>query len=725
MKLAGLLSRGKIRTKIILLIAPILVAIIALTVVTQLTGVMLAEKLKGTNASILALGGYKKTHEQVNTFLAETTADNMTSVKRLLQTQAVEINENIVSINSELEKKYLIDARNTTVQLQAKVDDLWQIHLREIKNREALAAGLRLLLEIRSNLFSQVTMLGQASTFTGQNANPGQKLDASLYEVRIAASDLLGAPTKTNVQRFRAKLKGPDSYLNKFRPLAAKLPSIATSIDQAGKLLQGLSVYAGGLSDDIKARSAVYDQIAQDINFAWVNIVRFADAQRTGAAKVQRQAQFISLSASIGVIVFGIIAGISLLAALRKPIEGLTVAMRRLASGDLDAGVDGTARTDEIGEMARALHIFRENAYAKLEAERQAATTREFATDQERIRNEEKAHDAELTRHAVDALALGLGRLASGDLTVRLDDAFKPELDQLRLDYNQSMEGLGASLTLASRKVETIRNRMGEMQRAAEHLAQRTEQQAASVEETAAALNEIVGVILEANRQSDQVEAAANHANADTDVSRQEVLRAVDAMIEIERSSAQIESIVEIIEQVAFQTNLLALNAGVEAARAGESGKGFAVVAHEVRELAQRTGASVLEIRTLISDTNRKIGDGVRLVKGARAALDLITANVSTIADGIRSIAHGARSQSTSIQELNVSLNLIDQIVQQNGTMVDQTQAVATSVATEIFDLHRLLGAFKLRPEGETSSPTRVVVDICRDPLKQNRSRNP
>ncbi|WP_064713478.1 methyl-accepting chemotaxis protein [Rhizobium bangladeshense] len=693
-----MLAGSRIQTKILMLVLPMIIGIVALVMVNYYAGSLLDRRLVGTSASIVTLGGYKQAHEQMRAFLADTTEENRDAVKKLLDEQAGQINEDLALATTQEEVEVLEKAKDTTLGLKTKVDQLWTMHERETQTRESLSAAVKSIVALRSKLFMDVTLAGAGSTADYRsNSSLSQKLDTSIYELRIAAAELSGEPTTISVQTFRNKVRNAGNFLLKYNALADRRPAIAELTSHAARIVEESSLAADALLQGAQQRQASYAAAADDINTAWRNIVVFADAQRDGAASVQKQARRLSIVSGVIVGLFGIAAGYLLIAALKRPIQVLTEDMRRLSGGELDHEVSGVDRGDEIGEMARALRIFRENAYSRIAAEEEASATRRQA-GADRLKQEElKVLDAELTRRAVDMLAFGLQKLAEGDLSVRLEDEFKDELDQLRVDFNQSMERLNETLAEANRKANLISQDMVEMQRSAEHLSRRTEQQAASVEETAAALSEIMNVATQSNRRTDEVEVAARHASAEAQKSRDVVSRAVGAMGQIESSSGKIATITEIIERIAFQTNLLALNAGVEAARAGESGKGFAVVAHEVRELAQRTAGAVLEIRELISEAGLQIADGVELVRAAQITLDQITGNVSDITSGIQSIAQGARDQSGSIQEVTVSLSQIDRITQQNGSMVEETHAVVQSVADQIVGLKNLLDAFRLR----------------------------
>ncbi len=185
-----------------------------------------------------------------------------------------------------------------------------------------------------------------------------------------------------------------------------------------------------------------------------------------------------------------------------------------------------------------------------------------------------------------------------------------------------------------------------EIAAAANDLSQRTERQAASLEQTAAALDQITSNVSSAHQRTEEARRIAAQANLSADRSVEVVSNAVNAIHRIETSSKQIASIIGVIDEIAFQTNLLALNAGVEAARAGEAGKGFAVVAQEVRELAQRSANAAREIKGLIQNSSSEVEGGVKLVRDAGEALQMIGGFIVDINAHMDAIATSAKEQS-------------------------------------------------------------------------------
>jgi methyl-accepting chemotaxis protein len=234
-------------------------------------------------------------------------------------------------------------------------------------------------------------------------------------------------------------------------------------------------------------------------------------------------------------------------------------------------------------------------------------------------------------------------------------------------------------------------------------LSRRTEQQAANLEETAAALDQITTAVRKAAEGAGEANNVAGNAKIDAERSGQVVQQTVQAMSGIEASSKQITNIIGVIDEIAFQTNLLALNAGVEAARAGDAGRGFAVVATEVRALAQRSADAAKEIKALISTSSRQVESGVKLVGETGTALTRIVEQVERLNILITEIAASAREQATGLGEVNAAVNQMDQVTQQNAALVDETTLASTGLADQASELARLIGKFKLK-DGAASS---------------------
>jgi methyl-accepting chemotaxis protein len=166
-------------------------------------------------------------------------------------------------------------------------------------------------------------------------------------------------------------------------------------------------------------------------------------------------------------------------------------------------------------------------------------------------------------------------------------------------------------------------------------------------------------------------------------------------MDQIEKSSAEIQTIIGVIDEIAFQTNLLALNAGVEAARAGDWGRGFAVVASEVRALAQRSADAAKQIKSLISRSTSQVAMGVRLVGTTGESLTSIVAQVAEAAKIVSEIAGAATEQATGLNEVNTAVTQMDQITQQNAAMVEQSTAASRSLQHESESLKIMIERFK------------------------------
>jgi methyl-accepting chemotaxis protein len=296
---------------------------------------------------------------------------------------------------------------------------------------------------------------------------------------------------------------------------------------------------------------------------------------------------------------------------------------------------------------------------------------------------------------AVKSLATGLTELAHGNLEQRITTLFPENLEQLRVDFNESIDKLRAAMQSVAENARAIAAGAAEVRTASDDLSKRTEQQAASVEETAAALEEITTTVADSSRRAEEAGQLVARTKDGAEQSGMVVKSAISAMGAIEQSSREISNIIGVIDEIAFQTNLLALNAGVEAARAGEAGKGFAVVAQEVRELAQRSAGAAKQIKSLINTSAEQVKVGVDLVAKTGTALERIVSQVQEIDVNVSAIVESAREQSGGLKEINQAVITMDQGTQQNAAMVEESTAASHGLASEAESLNRLLATFK------------------------------
>ena len=493
-----------------------------------------------------------------------------------------------------------------------------------------------------------------------------------------------------------------------------RLSDAILALSRAGNA-KSLELFEG---DELKVYFATVAAIQADLDFNVLEGKRAADA---GAAQGRFARTWIL--AVLGVMV-GLCAsmGLLLVRGISSPITTMTTAMLRLAEHDLAVVVPGVGRGDEIGAMAGAVQVFKDNALHAQALEREQAMAREQRTiEDERVRAAaEQAAAAEAAALVVGSIGAGLECLAAGDLTCRLETALPPAYEKLRSNYNTAMDQLQAAMRAIIGNAHGIRSGTGEISQAADDLSRRTEQQAASLEETAAALDEITATVRKTADGAKQARDVAARTRSDAEHSGEVVRQAVAAMSGIEQSSRQIGQIVGVIDEIAFQTNLLALNAGVEAARAGDAGRGFAVVASEVRALAQRSAEAAKEIKALISASAQQVGSGVKLVGETGEALSRIVAQVAEVSGVVGEIASSAQEQATGLAEVNTAVNQMDQVTQQNAAMVEQSTAASHALARETEELTQLTGRFQL---GQGEGNTLVVEPLRRTPAGKPASR--
>ena len=315
----------------------------------------------------------------------------------------------------------------------------------------------------------------------------------------------------------------------------------------------------------------------------------------------------------------------------------------------------------------------------------------------------------ELTRvvsRATDELATMLAAMAEGDLDRRIDADFQGQFGDLKDHANNTASQLALIVGDVKLAAGEMSSATSEISSGVEDLSHRTEQAASSLEETAAATDQMSSTVKQNAENAKEADRLADAANHTASKGGEVVEQAVSAMNGIESSAQKITDIIGVIDEIAFQTNLLALNASVEAARAGEAGKGFAVVAQEVRQLAQRSAQAASDIKTLIQNSNNQVKDGVQLVNQAGEALGEIVGSIGEVTEIVRKISHASQDQASGVQEINSSINNMDQMTQQNAALVEESTAAARALSDEAGKLSELMAFFKLDGAKPSSRPS-------------------
>lgn len=363
------------------------------------------------------------------------------------------------------------------------------------------------------------------------------------------------------------------------------------------------------------------------------------------------------------------------------PYVTTVLRMEALASGDTASPILFQDHTrDCVGRMARAMNTFQDNALK----------VRDAAAGQQLI---------------VDVLSGALEKLANNDLAFTLDRHLPLEYKKLRYDFNDAVSALREALAVVEEARQSIDRGASEISVAVADLATRTQDQAGRVERTLTEMGALTDEVSRTASDAAAVDLSMVDTRRQVEASGEMMKRAVSAMANIERSSDEISSIVDLIDGIAFQTNLLALNAGVEAARAGEAGKGFAVVASEVRALAQRAAEAANEIKAKVTSSRQQVETGVALVGDTGKALDRIVGSIAEMTLLVTGISQSTRRQANSLATVNTTVSDIEKMTQQNAAMVEQASAATHSLARQAADLNTQLSKFVLHKRTSSGAP--------------------
>ncbi|KPQ05749.1 MAG: methyl-accepting chemotaxis protein [Rhodobacteraceae bacterium HLUCCA12] len=502
-----------------------------------------------------------------------------------------------------------------------------------------------------------------------------------------------------------SELERAQDQLHNAQTLLQSIPPASLRGDERGLLASSRDGVAAFVDEmavveqaelDYRQRAADRQSVVEPLMAALDGMLHDSDAYISDLAQSSGETVRSTITSLLvgAVAIFALGAAIAVLLsvdisrALRRTVDQT----RRLAEGDLGVAVTGAENRSELGDLSRALEVFKQNA----------EETRRLTAESDARRAEDDARqEREMARQqrVVNDIGAGLNRLAAGDLTRHIDspanDPFPTEYDGLRKSYNDVVDQLSGIVARIGAVADSVRAGSGEINAASQDLSARAETQAATLEESAAALNQLTESVRSTAQRASAAEQSSQDNRAHAESGAQIVGEAMNAMKGIERSSEQITRIIGVIDDIAFQTNLLALNAGVEAARAGDAGRGFAVVASEVRGLAQRASESAREIKTLIRESATQVEAGSELVNRTGESLEEILRRAADVSGLVAEIAVAASEQAAGLDEINTGVNQLDQVTQQNAAVAEETTAAATSLLQKAEELTHELAGFQ------------------------------
>ena len=447
---------------------------------------------------------------------------------------------------------------------------------------------------------------------------------------------------------------------------------------------------------------------------------------------------------------------------IAAPANTIAESLQALAQGDTTMDCSESVADTEIGKIAAAAQVFRTKLVENqklVSASRDAAARQEqmlaeqaqLLEDHKRLNAEQKATDATLKarqealdrllgdidgvvsaglegdfsrrlpqgydEQELESMAQSMNRLlenverglnavkhlalrfSGGDLSAQMHGDFRGSFAELQRDFDQAFTQVSDLVNGLRNSAQAIAGQTDSIAGASASLSEQTEHQARAVESTAASLKQLSASLQGSAEATGAADQLVQDASTKAVKSGEVVTRAVEAMERIQKSSTEIQSIIGVIEDIAFQTNLLALNAGVEAARAGDAGRGFAVVASEVRSLAQRSSEAAMEISSLISSSGEAVKTGAELVNRGGAALQDIVEEMRQIATKMAEVATSSQQQAEGVTRISSDLSRIDSSAQHNAATFEETSAATKMLSTETTALTDAISVFTTKDE--------------------------
>ncbi len=526
--------------------------------------------------------------------------------------------------------------------LNTKDTEIYEMNLRSIE----------VMGNIREDFQAEQIALNKLVLYSGE-------ANGSLNEV-LAELDDLALQATENITQYEATMSDPsletayyeakDIYSKDFQEIKAKVREYA----QAGDSANAYKTLAEG--------EEVITKVEQGLSQSATNNSEWAKAAVDENGNLFRQMSIIQIIVVAAAVVVAIFLGLYLAKMISRPIRACIDRMKLMAEkGDTKSPVQVFESRDESGQLSQMMSGLFTGIY-------------ELIADQSRV-----------------MVALG-----EGDFTQTTNCEYVGDFAILKSTMQKIESSMNDTLSRINQSADQVSTGSGQVSNGAQELAQGATEQASTIQELADTLNMTAKGIKANADDAGEVSQKVQQVASEVLESNEKMRSMMEAMQQINDSSAEIGKIIKTIEDIAFQTNILALNAAVEAARAGAAGQGFAVVADEVRNLASKSAEASKNTAALIDTSIAAVSNGSKIAEETAASLMAAVEGTNEIVDRINNISLGTNEQSVAVQQITQGVDQISAVVQNNSATAEESAAASEELSGQAQLMRELVARFKL-----------------------------